>query len=96
MPNSQTIPAWLVALNLFITGMMWFLAYRRRIRLEVKIFSITFILQGILFAVIFQILKDVDIELRGFVSRLMIIMLCLSQSLPLAVSYIRSFDRDDS
>jgi hypothetical protein len=96
MLDSQTIPTWLVAANLLITGLVWILAYRRRIRLEFKIFSITFILQGIFFAVIFQTLKNVDIDLWGFVSRLMIIILCLSQSLPLAVSYIRSFDRDDS
>lgn len=90
--NSQTIPAWLVAMSLITTGLMWALSYRRKIRLDFNIFALTFVLQGILFGIIFQIL-NVNIELRGFVSRLIIIMLCLSQSLPLAVSYIRSFNR---
>ena len=91
--NSQIIPAWLVAFCLITTGLTWIMSYKRKVRLDFKLFALTYILQGILFFVIFQLLKT-GIEVRGFVSRLLIVMLCLSQSIPLTISYIRSFNRD--
>jgi len=90
--NSQTIPAWLVSVFMILTGIMWIISRYRKIRIDSRIFAMTFILEGIVYGM-FSIF-NVDIEIRGFFVRLMIIILCLSQNLPLAISYMRSIKRD--
>lgn len=90
--NSETIPAWAVVLSMITTGIVWLITSGRKIRLDFKIFALTFILQGILFGIFFQLL-NVDIAFGTFAVRLIIIMICFSQSIPLAVSYVRSFNR---
>ena len=91
--NSQTIPAWLVAITMIMTGLMWFLCIGKKIRVDIRAFASTFILEGFLYGVVYQFL-NVDIEFRGFLSRLMLLILSWSQFLPLIVFYIRSL-RDD-
>lgn len=90
--NSNTIPAWFVAIMLVLTGVMWIVTRRKQIRMDSRIFAFTLVLEGIVYGVVYQIL-DVDVEVRGFVSRLMVVVLCLSQFLPLTISFIRSIKR---
>ncbi len=91
--NSQIIPAWVVVLSMITTGLVWLITAGRKIRLDFRIFALTFILQGIVFGIIFQ-LMNVNMLVGTFVVRLIIIMLCLSQSVPLTISYVRSFERE--
>lgn len=91
--NSQTIPAWFVAFMMISTGVMWFISRYRRIRMDSRAFAITFILEGIVYALFNTF--GVDVEIRGFFVRLMVVILCLSQFLPLAVAYTRSIKRDE-
>ena len=92
MIDSQTIPAWFVAATMILTGLMWTISMRRNIRVDMRSFSLTFILEGLVFMIAYQIFS-VDIELRGFISRLMISILSLSQFIPLAVAYYRSLHK---
>lgn len=93
MIDSQTIPAWLVAFCMIHAGIMWLITRKASIRVDSRIFAITLILQGILYGV-FQI-TNVDVEIRGFFVRLALILLSLSQSMPLTISYFRSLKRGD-
>lgn len=92
--TSNTIPAWLVASLMIYTGWIWLASRKHKIRMDSSIFATTFLIWGVVYGVLFQLLS-IDIELRGFMSRLMIIIVCLSQAMPLTVSYIRSRKRGD-
>ena len=87
--NSQTIPAWLVAVSMITTGLMWALCIKRKIRVDIRIFVMTFIVEGLVYATAFQFF-DLGVEFRGFMSRLIMMVLCWSQFIPLAVAYYRS------
>lgn len=89
MINSQTIPAWFVASLMILTGLMWIITRRRKINFDSRIFAFTYIIEGLIYGIVFQIFQ-IDTEVRGFFSRLMIIVLCLAQYIPLLVSYLRS------
>jgi hypothetical protein len=89
--TSQTIPAWLVASIMVYTGFIWLISRKEVIHMDTRIIAYTLLLWGVLYGV-FQIF-GVEIEIRGFLSRLMILILCLSQSAPLTISYIRSLMR---
>ena len=91
---SDTIPAWIIALLMIYTGIIWLLSRRHTIRMDSRIFAITFITWGIVYGTVFQF-AGLDAEVRGFLSRLMIAMICLSQSFPLTVAYVRSVRRGD-
>jgi hypothetical protein len=93
--TSRTIPALLVAFAMIYTGVIWLLSRRVEIRMDSRVFAYTFILEGIVYALGFTALGDTSyIELRAFLSRLMVLMVCFSQALPLTVSYIRSILRN--
>lgn len=87
--NSQTIPAWFVSMVMILTGLMWIISRRVKIVFDSRIFAYTFVAEGLVYGIIFQ-LFSIDTETRGFFSRLMIIVLCLAQYIPLLVSYLRS------
>lgn len=93
-PTSATIPAWVIAVIMLYTGTIWLATRKHRIRMDSRIFATAFILWGVIYGVLFQFFS-MDIELRGFLSRLMIVMLCISQAFPLTVAYFRSKGRGD-
>ncbi len=75
--DSQTIPAWFVSIVMVLTGLMWIIARREKIIIDSRIFALTYVLEGLVYGVIFQ-LFSVDTETRGFFVRLMILISCLS------------------
>lgn len=87
--NSTTIPAWVVSLFMLYTAWIWFVCRKREIRMDSRIFSLTLVLEALVYGIVFQF-YGVDLETRGFYSRLMMIMICFSQAFPLTVSYARS------
>lgn len=93
MVDSQTIPAWLVAFCMVHAGLMWLITRKAKIRLDSRIFAVTLITQGLLYLV-FQ-LFPINTEIRGFFVRLALVLLSLSQSVPLTISYFRSLKRGD-
>lgn len=95
MVDSQTIPAWFVSILMILTGFMWIVARRVNIKIDFRSFAFTYVIEGMIYGTIFQ-LFDIDTEIRGFFVRLMIVILCLSQYLPLFVSYLRSKYNDKS
>jgi len=92
--TSQTIPAWLVATFMILAGFTWLVSRSRAIRMDSRIFAITFVLEGIVFALLNMF--GVSIEIREFFGRMMLILLSLSQSLPLTIAYMRSIKRHDA
>jgi hypothetical protein len=94
--NANTIPAWLVALNMIFAGLMLRVAYRQQLRVLSTLFiaGTTLLIEAGVYAIAFQFFT-IDIETRGFIVRFMIIAICLSFYLPLFVSYLRSRNRSD-
>lgn len=90
--SSEVIPSWFVASMMVYTGFMWLVTRTDVIRMDSRITGITFIIEAVIYGVLYQFLH-LDVEIRGFFSRLMVIILCLSQSLPLTVAYLRSLNR---
>jgi hypothetical protein len=82
------IPAWLLGVVIIYTGIAW-LFPRSELCLSCKaIFASGFLIWGTVFGVMFE-LFPLDLETRGFISRTMILMICLSQSIPLTIFYVR-------
>jgi hypothetical protein len=92
--DSQTIPAWVIAFVMLYTALIWLLSIKQRVRMDSRIIAGTLIIQGLIYEVVFQFVNP-GAEIRGFFSRLMVLMLCLSQALPLTISYFRSLKRGD-
>jgi hypothetical protein len=92
--NSATIPAWFVALNMILAGFMLILAYNRKLRVlsTLAISGKTLLFESMIYAIVFQFF-NLDTETRGFIVRLMIIIICMSFYVPLYVSYLRSRNR---
>lgn len=91
--NSNTIPAWVVAAVMLYSGIIWLISRGRTVRMDSRIIGYTLLVEGLIYGVLYQF-TNVGVEVRGFFARLMLMLLCLSQSLPLTVSYIRSFKRE--
>ena len=85
--TSQTIPAWIVAVVMIYTGLAWYLAKGKGVRTVSALFGNTFLLWGAMY-LFFQFLNP-DVELRGFLVRIMVLVVCLSQAIPLTVLFIR-------
>lgn len=92
--TSTTIPAWLVAFFMIWAGLMWYVSRKRSIRMDSRIFAYTLFFEGIIYGIVFQFF-NVDLEVRGFYGRFMLILLCFSQAFPLTISYFRSINRDN-
>jgi len=93
--STNFIPAWFVALNMLLAGYMLRLAYKKRLRMLSTVFiaGTTMMVEAMVYAAAFQIFS-IDAETRGFISRTMIIAICMSFYLPLFVSNLRSRSRD--
>lgn len=92
MFDSNTIPAWVVGVFMIWAGASWLISRTRKIRMDSRIFAATLILWGVMYSIVFQFF-NLDIEFRAFLSRLMIILVCLSQALPLTISIYRGAKR---
>lgn len=93
MLYAEIIPAWLVATFMILTGFTWIMSRTRKIRMDSRAFAFTFVLEGLVYLLFNEF--NVDINVRAFFVRLMLIILCLSQSVPLLVAYMRSIQRDE-
>jgi hypothetical protein len=92
--NSTLIPAWLVGAFMVWAGGIWLLSREHVVRMDSRIFATTFLIWGAIYGIVYQFM-DINVETRGFITRFMIIMVCLSQALPLTISYIRSLKRGE-
>jgi hypothetical protein len=92
-PN--TIPAWLLGIIIIYTGLAWLYPTGNLPNSFKRIFSSAFLIWGTVFGIVFQ-LFPLDLDTRGFISRVMILMICLAQSIPLTVFFIRRavYDRN--
>jgi hypothetical protein len=92
--GADTIPTWLVSVVLILTGVIWFLIKNRTVRMDSRIFAVTFILWGTA-GLLFSRFPNVLPGVKVFYFKLMTVMLCLSQYIPLLVSLWRSIKRDE-
>lgn len=89
------IPAWIVALNMLVAGLMLRLAYKKQLRLSstTLVAGNTMLIEAMVYTLAFQ-LFGLDDATKIIISRFMVITICMSFYLPLLVSYIRSKRRD--
>lgn len=92
---ANTIPAWFVALNMILAGIMLRLSYYRNLRTNstLSIAGTTMLVESLVYGIAYQTFA-IDAETRGFISRFVVISLCMSLYLPLLVSYMRSRKRE--
>jgi hypothetical protein len=82
------IPSWLLGIIIIYTGIAWLLPRSELCQSCKTIFASGFLIWGTIFGILFEFFP-LDLETRGFISRTMILMICLSQSIPLTIFYIR-------
>lgn len=87
--NVDLILSWTVALFMLFTGIMWLVAKKRTFHIDSSTIGHTLILWGLLYGILIQFLP-VDLQIRAFVGRIVIIVICLSQAIPLTIGYVRS------
>ena len=83
------ITSWVVSLVMMITGIMWLVAKKRTFHIDSSTIGYTLIFWGIVYGITVFFLP-VDLQIRAFVGRIVIVVICLSQSIPLTIGYIRS------
>lgn len=83
------LAAFVVALSVIYATVMWWIVWTYRYPVPIqnlaRIFAIAFGIQGLIYLV-FSILF-IDIQLRSYLVRVSISTICLSQAIPLHISY---------
>lgn len=92
--SPEFIPAGFVAVNLILTGFAWLIPMFKGIRLNSLPWAFTFLIQGLIYALVFTS-PDMPLEVKGFFSRLMIVLVCMSQYIPILASFVRSLKDND-
>ena len=95
----DTIPTWVPGIILLYTGFIWWVTRKQQIRMDSRIIGGTMIAWGILY--ILSSLADSspahdNIVMRLFMSRVVICLICLAQSMPMTVSYFRGIRRAEN
>lgn len=96
--NLETIPAWIAGLVMIYTAIIWLVTRNRKIRMDSSIMAYTLLTWGTIYSLsTFSSTTGSHEELivRILMSRVVIIFICLSQSLPLTISYIRGIRREN-
>lgn len=83
------ITALLVALSILYASWMWYAVWRYRFPIPVwdvaRIFAVAFSVQLVIYTFFSFFL--IDIQLRAYMVRTSIIVICLSQAIPLTLAY---------
>lgn len=94
----NTIPTWIVGILMLYTGYIWLITRAKKVRMDTRAIAYTLFAWGLLY-LFSGIFSDSNQEeylmIRVFMSRIVLILICLSQALPLTVSYIRGKGRDN-
>ena len=77
-----------VAAALFYSAYIWWVTRGAEIRMDTRIFTAVFAGEGILYLVFWAV--EIPIEARAVFVRVSLIMIALSQAIPLHISYNRS------
>ncbi|RPI93049.1 MAG: hypothetical protein EHM40_11070 [Chloroflexi bacterium] len=83
------LAAFVVALSIIYATAMWWIEWKYRYPIPIqnlaRIFAIAFSIQGLIYLVFSFLL--IDIELRSYLVRVSISVICLSQAIPLHMAY---------
>lgn len=92
--QAEMIPAWIIALSWLYTGFIWIKTKDEKIRMDSRIWGWTFIIIGSLY--LFPYIPHesrsntlTSLEFRLVFTRLLMLLLSMSQWLPLTISYLR-------
>ena len=77
-----------VAAALFYSAVMWWVTRGIEVRMDTRIFSVVLAGEGILYIVFWAI--DIPIAARAVFVRTSLILIALSQAIPLHISYSRN------
>jgi hypothetical protein len=87
----MSIPPLIVSGALLYAAAMWWVSRRRTIRMDTRIFSVVLASEAVMYLAFSLI--DIPISVRAFAVRLSLIVIALSQAIPLHISYWRSVRR---
>lgn len=82
-----------LVIAMIYTGVIWLLTRNHKIRMDSSIIAYTLILWGVLYSI--SLVSTIERGVIENISKAGFIMICLSQSVPLTVAYIRSIRRGD-
>ena len=95
----STFPAWVVGVIMLYTGFIWVITRKQQIRMDSTILGFTLLAWGTLYllsAITPESMKSDFLVQRVVISRVVICFICLSQSLPMTISYFRGQKRGEN
>jgi hypothetical protein len=95
----NTIPAWVPGIVMLYTAFVWMKTRKSQIRMDSTILAYTLIAWGALYLLSGFSHAEVtaeNLEVRVAMSRVVICLICLSQSVPMTISYWRGKQREDN
>lgn len=92
----NTIPSWVPGILMIYTGFIWLVTRKLTIRMDSRIIATTLLIWGVLYT-IGSLSNDsnVNILTRLLMSRVVISLICLSQAVPMTISYFRGLRREE-
>lgn len=95
----DTLPAWIVGVVMIYTGFIWMITRKLQIRMDSTIVAYTLLGWGSLYLLSLLSPEGANEDYmvaRVFMSRVVILFICLSQSLPMTISYFRGRKREEN
>lgn len=92
----NTVPTWIPGIIMIYTGIIWLITRKMQIRMDSKIVAYTMLAWGCMYLLGMispgESTYD-ELIFRVMMSRVVICFICLAQSLPMTISYIRTLKR---
>lgn len=94
----NSLPAWIPGIAMLYAGLMWLITIRSKVRMDSRISGYTMLVWGLMYLVSAlrpDTISQDNLVMRVLFSRLVIILICAAQAIPLSVSYHRANRRED-
>jgi hypothetical protein len=94
----NTIPTWVPGIVMIYTAIIWLITRKLSIRMDTRIIAFTLLWWGILYLLASfspEQYETDNLVARVFMSRLIICFICISQSLPMTISWLRGKKREE-
>jgi hypothetical protein len=93
----NTVPTWIPGLIMIYTGIIWLITRKLQIRMDSRIIAFTLLAWGSLYLLGSlspdSVVSQQELIFRVMMSRIVVCFICVAQSLPMTISYIRTLKR---
>lgn len=91
---TENILYWIVGIVMLYTGWIWLVSRKHQIRMDSRIIAYTLFLQGIAY-IITRVFGHPSAAERIISLKIVILLMCLAQAVPLTISYFRTIKREN-